>query len=206
MKKSLYILCLALSCSACHFLETDTYDYLKQEDIYRDEAGCLAGLAGVYDALTTQGCYGQNLWGDLDAGTDILVYNRNYGRDYIQLSNYNYNNTDNALKLSWTALYDGINRANDYIDLMASRSDKECGDARQKAMFIGEAKALRALFYLNLVAYWGEVPLRLTPTHDLGKQQLKKSPQADIYAQIVSDLEAAGEGCYDSGSPHAEQL
>lgn len=195
MKKLIYILSLAMVCSACNFLETDTYDYLEQDDIYRDEAGCLAGLAGVYDALTAQGCYGQNLWGDLDAGTDILVYNRNYGRDYIQVSNYNYNNTDNALKQSWTALYDGINRANDYIDLIGRRTDNECGGAAKKAMFMGEAKALRALFYLNLVAYWGEVPLRLAPTRDLSTQQLKKSPQADIYAQIISDLEAAGEAC-----------
>lgn len=195
MKRLGYLLIMAVTCVSCHFLDTDTYDYLEQDDIYRDEAGCMAGLAGVYDALTAQGCYGQNLWGDLDAGTDILVYNRSYGKDYIQISNYNYNNTDNALKLSWTALYDGVNRANDYIDLIESRSDEECGGAAAKAMYLGEAKGLRALFYLNLVAFWGEVPLRLTPTRNLTTQLLKKSPQADIYAQIIQDLEAAAEGC-----------
>mgnify|MGYP000091317504 CR=1 FL=1 len=195
MKKLIYILSLMLACTACNFLETDTYDYLDPDGIYRDEANCMAGLAGVYDVLTTQGCYGQNLWGDLDAGTDILVYNRSYGKDYIQISNYNYNNTDNALKLSWVALYEGINRANDYIDKIENRTDEECGSAANKAMYLGEAKALRALFYMNLVAFWGEVPLRLTPTHDLSTQLMKKSSQADIYAQIISDLEAAGESC-----------
>ena len=75
MKRLGYILIMAVTCVSCHFLDTDTYDYLEQDDIYRDEAGCMAGLAGVYDALTAQGCYGQNLWGDLDAGADSMVYN-----------------------------------------------------------------------------------------------------------------------------------
>lgn len=195
MNKWIYIVALASCLASCHFLDTTTYDYLEQDDLYRTEAGCLAGLAGVYDALGAVGCYGQNLWADLDAGTDILVYNRSYGKDYIQISNYNYNNTDNALKTSWTALYEGINRANDFIALIGQRSDDECGGAARKAMFLGEAKALRALFYMNLVAFWGEVPLRLTPTYDLSSQLLKKASQEEIYKQIVSDLEAAGEGC-----------
>lgn len=195
MKRLIYMMCLSGLLASCSFLETETYDYQKQEDLYRTEADCLAGLAGVYDALGAQGCYGQNLWSDLDAGTDILVYNRSYGKDYIQVSNYNYNNTDNALKLSWAALYEGINRANDYIDLISHRTDEECGGAARRAMFLGEAKALRALFYMNLVAFWGEVPLRTTPTYDLTTQLLKKSPQADIYNLIVADLTEATAGC-----------
>lgn len=197
MKAIKYILIAALSLplAACNFLETEPYDYLEQDDIYRTESSCMAGLAGVYDALGSLGCYGQNLWADLDAGTDILVYNRSYGKNYIQISNYNYNNTDNALKVSWTAHYEGINRANDYISLIEQRTDAECGGAQRKAQFLGEAKALRAVFYMNLVAFWGEVPLRITPTYDLKTQNLKKAPQKEIYAQIISDLEAAAENC-----------
>lgn len=190
-----YIVACAFGLCSCGFLDTETYDYLEQEELYHTESNCLAGLMGVYDALGAVGCYGQNLWADLDAGTDILVYNRSYGKDYIQVSNYNYNNTDNALKSSWTALYEGINRANDYIGLITQRTDEECGSAAKKAMFIAEAKALRALFYMNLVAFWGEVPLRTTPTYDLSTQLLKKSPQADIYQQIIADLEEAAAHC-----------
>lgn len=191
----IYTFGLLLTCAACNFLETDTYDYLEEGDIYHTEESCAAGLAGVYDALGAIGCYGQNLWADLDAGTDIMVYNRAYGKDYIQISNYNYNNTDNALKVSWIALYDGINRANNFIDLLKNRTDDECGGADKKAMFLGEAKALRAVFYMNLVAFWGEVPLRLTPTKDLSSQLMEKSSQDKIYEQIILDLQDAEAGC-----------
>ena len=116
-----------LSTTSCNFLETETYDYLEEGDLYQSEESCMAGLAGVYDALGTYGCYGQNLWADLDGGTDIMVYNRN--NNSMHIPGYNYNNTDNALKTSWAALYDGINRANNYIELIANRSDAECGGA-----------------------------------------------------------------------------
>lgn len=195
MKKIIYTLTFTLTCTSCGFLETDVYDYLSQNEIYQDKESCMAGLAGIYDVLGSIGCYGQNLWGDLDAGTDIMVYNRPYGKDYIQISNYNYNNTDNALNATWTALYEGINRANDYIAIIQQRSDAECGGVASKAMFLGEAKALRAIYYMNLIAFWGEVPLRLEPSYDLSKQLLKKSSQADIYKQIITDLEEAETGC-----------
>ncbi|MBQ8501505.1 MAG: RagB/SusD family nutrient uptake outer membrane protein [Bacteroides sp.] len=195
MKKLIYILSLAWVCTSCNFLDTDTYDYLEEDDIYRDPTSCMAGLAGIYDALTAVGCYGQNLWGDLDAGTDILVYNRSYGKDYIQISNYNYNNTDNSLKTSWAALYEGINRANDYLYKLSERTDEECGGATNKAMYIGEAKALRALLYMNLVAFWGEVPLRTEPTYNLTTQLKKKATQEEIYSQIIQDLTEASTTC-----------
>ncbi len=193
---------MLVCCTSCHFLDTDTYDYQEEDDIYRDPSSCLAGLAGVYDVLTSQGCYGQNLWGDLDAGTDILVYNRPQGKDYIQVSNYNYNNTDNALKMTWAALYEGINRANDYLYKMADRTDEECGGVAAKQMYMAEAKVLRALYYMNLVAFWGEVPLRLEPTYTLKNQLKKKATQPELYAQIIRDLEEAAPYCL-SAKEHA---
>lgn len=195
MKKLLYILLITGLCTSCNFLDTEIYDNPNDQQIYHTEASCMAGLAGIYDMLGNAGTYGQNLWGDLDAGTDILVYNRSYGRDNLQPNLYTHNNTDSYLKDTWLALYSGINRANDFIDLINQRTDEDCGGAKKKKMFIAEARALRALYYMNLVAYWGEVPLRLTPTRDLTTQLLEKSSQQAIYAQIIKDLKAAETAC-----------
>lgn len=195
MKKLIYTLLIATSVSSCNFLDTPVYDEMDEDKIYHDETTCMSGLAGIYDVLGNTAVYGQYLWGDLDAGTDIMVYNRSYGANNLYVSLYNYNNTESCLSSAWEALYVGINRANDFIDLLGQRTDEECGGTEKKAMFLGEAKALRALYYMNLVAYWGEVPLRLTPTKDLSTQLLAKSPQADIYGQIIKDLQEAEAGC-----------
>lgn len=195
MKKSaiIYLFGTLLIMTSCNFLDTEVYDYLEENELYQTEKDCMAGLAGVYDALGARGCYGQNLWANLDGGTDIMVYNRD--NNSIHIPGYNYNNTDTDLKTSWAALYDGINRANNYIELISNRPDEDCGGASQKAMFLGEAKALRAVFYMNLVAFWGEVPLRLKAVRDLSSQLLAKSSQEDIYKQIIADLEDAEQSC-----------
>lgn len=196
MKNMIYIAGLAmLTFSSCDFLETDIYGSLDEKNLYHDEVSCMAGLTGIYDKLGAEGTYACNLWGDLDAGTDILVYNREYGKDYIQVSNYNFNNTDSKIERAWQDLYEGINRANDYIAAISIRTDEECGGEQMKSMFIGEAKALRALFYMNLVAFWGDVPLRLEVVRDLSHQQLKKSSQTEIYKQIIQDLLDAEKVC-----------
>lgn len=188
--------CLAaLSLSSCGWLDTDVYGQLNEDNLYKDEETCIAGLLGVYDKLGSGGVYGYNIWGSLDAGTDIMVSNREYNKDIISLYNYNYNNTNSDIELTWKDLYEGINRANDYIMLISKATDEACGGAKNKAAYISEAKALRALYYMNLVAFWGEVPLRLEPTKDLYSQQLAKSSQEDIYAQIISDLTDAEKGC-----------
>ncbi|MBB4043645.1 RagB/SusD family nutrient uptake outer membrane protein [Bacteroides reticulotermitis] len=197
MKKIFFIAVglLTLTFSSCDFLDTEVYGNLDEHNLYRDQASCMAGLAGIYDKLGAKGTYGLNIWGDLDAGTDIMVYNREYGKKYIQLPNYNYNNTSADLEQSWKDLYEGINRANDYIGLLSQRTDEECGGETKKNMYLAEAKALRALYYMNLVAFWGDVPLRLEVVRDLSQQQLKRSPQAKIYEQIIEDLLDAEKGC-----------
>lgn len=195
MKKLIYTLLLAACCTSCSFLDTKIYDNPEGDNIYKDETTCMAGLTGIYDILGNSALYGQNLWSDLDAGTDIMVYNRAYGKDYLYVCMYNYNNTEKTLNETWKALYTGIDRANDFLDQLSRLTDEECGGKAKKAMFEGEAKALRALMYMNLVAYWGEAPLRITPTKDLSQQLLKKSPQEKLYEQIEQDLLDAEKGC-----------
>ena len=98
MKKLIYILLGAGLCTSCNFLDTEIYDNPDAETIYQDATSCMSGLAGVYDILGYAGTYGQYLWGDLDAGTDILVYNRSYGKDNLQPNLYTHNNTDGYIK------------------------------------------------------------------------------------------------------------
>lgn len=196
MKKIYYLICIALGLSSCNeFLNTDVYGFLDEKGIYQNEKSCFAGLTGIYDVLGSKGIYGQNFYDQLDAGNDLIAYNRYNNIDNPDIRLNNYNSTAQELFDTWTALYDGINRANDYIARITDKDASACGGDEKKAQFIGEAKALRALFYMNLVSFWGDVPLRLEATKDLSTQKLKRTPQAEVYNQIVLDLKEAIEGC-----------
>lgn len=199
--KKLFILLGMITClSACDFLETETYDELSENNVYNTLRSCEAGLAGVYDPMSNTMMYGGNLVMAFDAGSDIMIYNKQYSIGATKIYLNNYTNVDKDLKDTWRELYTGINRANTYIEAIQDKPVDIFNNERTKQRLLGEAKGLRALYYMNLVSFWGEVPLRTIATRDLTQQKLKRSPQIDIYNQIIADLEEAEKGCLSADS------
>jgi hypothetical protein len=86
----------------------------------------------------------------------------------------------------WTGAYQMINRAN----LVINKAPGVTDDAALRDIVVGEAEFLRAWAYFELVSQWGDVPLYKDPiTSATGYKA--KSPAADIYALIISDLNDA---------------
>jgi len=90
----------------------------------------------------------------------------------------------NAVMTSvWTGTYQMINRANLIIAKGPSVKDNPAG----RDNVIGEAEFLRAWAYFELVTMWGDVPLYKDPVTSPTDYKAK-SPAADVYSLIVSDL------------------
>lgn len=88
----------------------------------------------------------------------------------------------------WTGSYQMINRAN----LVLSKAPQVTDNAALRDRLVGEAKFLRGWAYFELVSQWGDVPLyKETVTSPTGFQG--KSPAADIYAFIITDLTEAAQ-------------
>jgi starch-binding outer membrane protein, SusD/RagB family len=92
--------------------------------------------------------------------------------------------SSNAVMTSvWNGTYQMINRAN----LVISKAPDVTDNTALRDVTVGEAEFLRAWAYFELVSMWGEVPLYTEPvTSPTGYKG--KSPAADIYALIISDL------------------
>jgi hypothetical protein len=86
----------------------------------------------------------------------------------------------------WTGAYQMINRAN----LMLEKAPDITDNPGLRDRLVGETKFLRAWAYFELVSQWGDVPL-YTETISSATGFKGKSPAADIYALIISDLTAA---------------
>lgn len=83
----------------------------------------------------------------------------------------------------WTGSYQMINRAN----LVLSKAPGVTDNTTLRDRLVGETKFLRAWAYFELVSQWGDVPMYTEPiTSSTGFKG--KSPAADIYALIVTDL------------------
>jgi len=83
----------------------------------------------------------------------------------------------------WTGSYQMINRTNVVITKGPDVKD----DPAARDIAIGEAEFLRAWAYFELVSMWGDVPLYTEPVTTITGYK-GKSPAADVYALIVSDL------------------
>ncbi len=83
--------------------------------------------------------------------------------------------------------YNGIAKANAIL----VRIDNASIDATVKANVKGQAQFLRAFYYLELVQYYGGVPLHLTEVTSVEQASLPRSSSADVYKQIIADATSA---------------
>ena len=108
----------------------------------------------------------------------------------------------------WKYLYNHITAANSIIANVPKVTDASFSDMRKKEI-IAEAKFMRARAYFDLVRLFGDVPLiidELPPVTNANLEEVypllypKRNTVEEIYAQIISDLEAAGADAPNSGT------
>ena len=114
----------------------------------------------------------------------------NYATDQLHLDLYR--NTLNAqndggLNGNWGALYNYIYQENAILENVQGSAGMS---NRVKQLMIGEALFMRAYFYFQLVNFFGDVPLVIS-TDYTKNSSLPRTPAADVYTQIVTDLKTA---------------
>jgi hypothetical protein len=86
----------------------------------------------------------------------------------------------------WGGSYSMINRAN----VILSKAPDVTDNPTLRDRLVGETQFLRAWAYYELVSQWGDVPIYTDPI--VSPSDFKpKSPAADVYSLIISDLTAA---------------
>lgn len=182
------ILIIVLTMQACSdFLELEPESGIAPGNFFQNEQDALRALTGVYDILSVEETYGNNLWNNLGLGTDVAVLKRSRFTSHIGVNNYTAG--ERIVLETWEALYDGINRANLFLEeVPAIDMDEE-----QKQRLLGEVRFLRAFFYFDLVRLWGDVPLLLESTKSVFNVKIARDPLAKVYEQIIEDMEYAEE-------------
>ncbi|MBN8826724.1 MULTISPECIES: RagB/SusD family nutrient uptake outer membrane protein [unclassified Spirosoma] len=158
-------------------------------------------LLSLYGALKDGNFYGGRyvIYGDI-RGEEFINETSNLvtGSDVWGL---NATNSATAVVNLWYFAYLAINKCNIFLDGMAAGGSNVVGtDASAK--YIAEAKFIRALSYYSLLQYYARpyadgngtkpgVPLRLNGIKGVGQSDLVRSSVADVYAQVLKDLNEA---------------
>jgi hypothetical protein len=100
---------------------------------------------------------------------------------------YTVNPANNIVSQLWSDCYIAMYN----INIVLAKIQPASLDASYKTQVIGEMRFLRALYYFDMVRAWGDVPLVTRPISSEEAFVNKRTPQAEVYTQIIADLQFA---------------
>lgn len=179
---SIFLFAITMFNTGCKKILNETPQSGIVPAFFNSPSGVLGGIAGVYNDI-------RSAWGtegftnEMVAGTDEHLAGASASG--IQLHNYNGINGSN-FGAAWGTAYTDINTLNGVLQYGQSI---DLPDATRK-QYLAQAKFLRAFWYFYLVQTWGDVPLHTTFI-TVPSQADSRQPVADVYAQIIKDLNDA---------------
>ncbi len=159
---------------------------LATADVYKSDASATSAVTALYSYFyTTNYITNDTFLGGLYS--DELQYTSSTS-PIIEFSQSAVTTTNSSsASFLWSYAYYIIGEANLAIDGITNSSTITTGTKNQ---LIGEAKFFRAFMYLNLVNYFGDVPLTIT-ADQVGSAFAARTPVATVQAQIIADLNDA---------------
>jgi hypothetical protein len=191
----LIMMFLTLNCCDVNKLDLVNPNEITPETYFKTETQVQKVVNAIYATMQTPGLYQRTIFYAMDNMAYEQVMNPAAEADKMQYSNFTFDADHEGIGEYWKNCYAGINRANFVINNEEAINKIPSGlmSFEKKNKYIGEAQFLRALFYFLLVTRFGDVPLYLD-IHEDGKG-LPRTPKAEIWAQIETDLNAAAEKC-----------
>ena len=209
MKKQIkYIICLGLGVgmisSSCNkeLLSPVPQTSVSDATSFDTPARVANQVNSMYQAFKSGNFYGgrAQIAGDI-IGEEFLNETTNLvtGADVWNLNPTG--TSTNFVKNMWAQAYYAINICNLFIDGMAAKGSSVVG-ATLANNYNGEARLIRATIYLKLLQHYARpyadgngnkpgLPLRLTGIKESGASALARSTVAEVYTQILSDLNFA---------------
>lgn len=195
MKRHLYTSLLAgagllTGLGACQLTELPP-SLLVAENTYQTAQDAEAGLNAAYNGIAQlYSAGGAIIVSDFSA--DQSYPRPVVGRNTLTLFTYDvqYSNAgqtgENPRDL-WGFCYGGIERSNWVIEKVPGIAM----DARRRDEIVGEALFLRAYYHFFLAKNFGDVIVKTRPTKQESDAFNAKSPRAEVYRQILQDLDEA---------------
>lgn len=180
---------LLLGLSSCEkFLDEVPKAMLTPENSFVTEGDWNKALTASYAML--QYCFIEKYEMPLNEfGTDeVEPFDKGWAA-YQQLWTYSFSADHEFFREHYIWLYDGIKAANTIIDIPETAPVSE----ETKNLMIAQAKFLRAVFYFELVGFYGGVPLWTSASVDKDNVSLPRSTADAVYELITADMEFAAQ-------------
>lgn len=192
MKRIIFfgLLLAAIALGSCKkFLTADSPSNFDPEFVFGSEADAKKAVNAVY-ALFNQDAFTSRVSNIFTGNSDIELGGVGASPDNSRRDIWSYECTPgNADLLTvWNNAYNAINRANECekglteVALVADPGNKVMNN------LLGEAKALRAIWYYLLMSHWGDVPFKTTPSRAGENFYLPRMSRDSILTYLIDDL------------------
>ena len=185
----------ALGMASCaeSFLDTVSKTEPNSNNYYKTETQAERALIGCYDGwrqissqpgtypfmiastIMSDECYGGSGMSDGFGAQNVDQFSTAPGPSEM-----------NMFEQDWKSYYAGLFRCN---TLITQVDNVDWSSEAKKNQILGEARAIRAFLYFDMVRLWGNIPLFTEPSNENREQADPK----DVYAVIFSDLKFAME-------------
>ncbi len=203
MKRIALYTCTFLLATACReeFLDRTPQSALTSTTFYRTEGQFRQALSGAYQAMR-EAISGRSSWVMSEMRSDNTHYDYNAGlrgnpenaenvADFIDNPQNPFSND------KYYQCYTGIARTNTIL----TRLEAAPLAPDVKAGIAGEARFLRALYYFELVQFYGEVPLYTKEIINAEESYVPRAPVEEVYQLILSDAQEAAANLPDVSFP-----
>ncbi|MCB0638174.1 MAG: RagB/SusD family nutrient uptake outer membrane protein [Lewinella sp.] len=183
-----FSLLLILALSACtEVLDREPKVDFTLENFFQTEDHAILGTNAVYNHLRDWSVHVFSYIGMTDIVSDDADKGSIPSDAFFlqELDDFTFSTSNIAPLGIWNGYYTGVFRANLAIEKIPDIDM----DVNLRDRLVAENKFLRAYFYFNLVRWYGDVPLITEPFPE--DFSIPRAPAADVYAQIIQDLEDA---------------
>jgi hypothetical protein len=197
MKKYIYLVVLLLSVgffSSCSdLLDEKAQSQVDKNKFMNSASEAETVLLGVYRSMVSDNLYGYNLSLLFPLSTDIAQCEGSSTSSFRQIPTNAFTTSNSSVQGTWEDLYTGIYDANDFLETIATRYDSFSATDKQLAtIYMAEARTLRALYYFELLRWYGNIVL-MTSTEQsyLQPSTFVQAAPDSVFKYIESDLKFA---------------
>lgn len=200
MKKISYYIIASLMCvlplSSCSdMLDEESSVEIDKNKYMNNASEAETVLLGVYRNMVTDAMYGYHLSFLFDITNDLAQCEGNTPNSFREIPTNAFTTSNANVQATWSTLYNAIYNANDFLETLDTKagnySDK---DKRLATIYKAEARALRAMYYFELVRWYGNIVLmNNTKMSSQHPSTFVQADPVDVYKFIEADLIFAGE-------------
>ena len=190
--KYLFFAALAsLGFTACSdFLDVDSVSKYDSEGVFGEKTEINRALNGVYAKLMSGDFYGDAYFTKFVFNSDVeFTTNTSDVATNNSFRRFDGNSTASDVEKFWNAAYSGVEYANNFVYYL-ERSPLYSTEDAEIMQMMGEAKVIRAMFFHDLVTYFGDIPFTFEPASVVENYVMPIVSRDEVYKTLIKDLKS----------------